>query len=47
MPSLTEPTLRGLINADLNPRAADANTCDSISVGLGFTAVPALSVAAL
>ena len=44
-PSLTEATLRGLINADLNPRAADANTCDGISVGLGFSAVSAASIA--
>lgn len=45
MPALTEATLRGLIQADLNPRASDANTCDGISVGLGFNGVSALSVA--
>lgn len=42
--SLTEETLRSVVDADLNPRAADANTCDGISVGLGFTAVSAASV---
>lgn len=43
------PTVRPIIegNADLEPSAADPNTCGAISVGLGFTAVPALSVAPL
>lgn len=34
-------------NADLDPMTGMPNSCDSISAGLGFTAVPAMTVAPL
>lgn len=49
MPLAGGADVSGIIGpfADLDPMAGDPNTCSSISIGLGFTAVPALSVAPL
>ena len=46
-PGTSEPLLRGVVQPDLNPRPAMPDVCDGVSVGYGFTAVTAASVAGL
>lgn len=47
MPGVSESLVRGIVHPDLNPRVGMPATCDGVSIGYGFTAVPALSVAPL